>query len=210
MLLTGKKGLGALLALYGVQRVRLPEVAGCYAGRGLIICGDAACVWDDLERFGCRSDRGRGGVAKDGWDFLAVNKMVETFPGVIEHCYSNAAHLLPVFKASRRQEYAKEFPSKLQTHSCQDGATWRWPWPGTGSSSLGGTLTGLALGYTPIVLCGIPLDDGPHNGEPPWRRTKFASSEVADGHDWLQARDVAFQGRVKSMSGRTREWLGAP
>jgi hypothetical protein len=71
-----------------------------------------------------------------------------------------------------------------------------------------GMLTGIGLGYAPIVLCGLPLDDGPHNGEPPWRRTKFASSEAPDDDPhWRRSREC-FKGTVFSMSGRTREWFG--
>lgn len=211
MILSRKKGLAALLETYGGQASRLPDIAGMYGGKGLVICGDAACVWTDLEAFGCRSDQGRGRVAKPGFDFMAVNKIGETFPGDIEHWYSNAAGLIKIFVASRRQEYAQEFIPPKHTHSCNDGAMWRWPWPAQGTSGLGAALTGVALGYDKIVLCGLPLDDGPHNGEPPWRSTKFASSEVRDGDQhWKRAREMVFTGKVKSMSGRTSQWLGSP
>ncbi len=59
-------------------------------------------------------------------------------------------------------------------------------------------------------LAGMPLDNGPHNGEPPWRMTRF-TTEVADQDEhWQRAINFAFEGRVKSLSGRTRDWLGAP
>lgn len=205
-----------LMSGYGGFEFPLPEIAGRYAGRHLVICGDAACVWDDLERFGCRSNLGRGKVAKDGWDFLLVNGLVITFPGDVEHVYSNEPALLTKFIAARRNEYAKEFGGPNHTHSCNTGAKWRWPWGGHGTSGLGATLVGVGLGYDQIVLAGLPLDDGPHNGEPHWRRCRFATAEAAGSKDggpnrhWLNARDAAFEGKVKSMSGRTREWLGAP
>lgn len=115
---------------------------------------------------------------------------------------------------ARRNEYAKEFNLKPNIHSCNDGAQWVWPWGGHGTSGLGATVVGVGLGYKRIVFCGVPLDDGPHNGEPPWRRTKFASSEATDhkgGPDehWQRAIQ-AFRGKVFSMSGRTREWFGCP
>lgn len=206
-----------LMTGYGGLAFPLPEIAGKYAGRSLVICADAIGVWNDLEAFGCRTDEGMGKVKKDGWDFLTVNKMVETFPGDIEHCYSNEPKILNQFIAARRQEYKREFCAPRNSHSCNGGAQWRWPWGGQGTSGLGATLVAIGLGYERIVLCGMPLDDGPHNGEPPWRRTKFESSEAAgpantrkpDKH-WERARDLAFDGKVRSMSGRTREWLGAP
>lgn len=210
MILSGLKGLGAFLAEYG-RAAPLPEVAGMYNGRNLVICGDAACVWDDLERFGCRSSGGRGMVAKIGWDFLVINKLGETFPGAIEHWYSNAPGLLPVFSQARRQEYAQEFTPPLHTHSCNPGAMWHWPFSGQGTSGFGAILVGIGLGYESIVLCGLPLDNGPHNGEPPWRTTRFQTSEVKDDDKhWKRARETLFKGRVYSMSGRTMEWLGEP
>ena len=204
-----------LMTGYGGLAFQLPEIAGTYAGRSIVVCGDGACIWDDLEAFGCRSDRGQGRVEKDGWDFLTINKVVETFPGNIEHCYSNQPSLLRKFIDARRQEYA-EFVPPQNTHSCNEGAKWRWPWGGQGTSGLGATLVAVGLGYDRIVLCGLPLNDGHHNGEPHWRKTGFASREAA-GTDtggpnmhWKRARDHAFDGKVRSMSGRTREWLGAP
>lgn len=200
---------------YGGRAFPYPAIAGSYKGKNLVVCGDAIGVWDDLAAFGCRDDSGRGRVRKPDWDFLTVNKLVETFPGSVEHCYSNEPHLLNKFIAARRSEYALEFGPPAHSHSIKEGAQHCWPWGGHGTSGLGATLVGLGLGYDRVVLCGLPLDDGPHNGEPPWRRTAFATSEAAGGPDgkdghWKRAIGTAFGKRVKSMSGRTREWLGAP
>lgn len=208
MILSGKKGLGAYLAEYGI-RAPLPDIAGMYAGRKLVICGDAAGVWDDLERFGCRNDRGRGLVAKFGWDFMVINRLGEVFPGAIEHWFSNTAALIKIFSQARRQEYAQEFTPPVHTHSCGEGAMWSWPFGAHGTSALGAALAGVAMEYGQIVLCGIPLDDGPHNGEPPWRKTKF-SAEVRDGDKHWKRFAQFFGGQVTSMSGRTKEWLGEP
>src|SRR5579872_4920544 len=92
----------------GYSERQLPKIANSYSGN-LIICGDAFCVWNDLERFGCRDETPPGKVSKPGWDFMTVNKMVEVFPGNIEHCYSNSASCLQRFCAARRDEYAAEF-----------------------------------------------------------------------------------------------------
>jgi hypothetical protein len=143
---------------------------------------------------------------------MMVNRIGETFPGNIAHWYSNAAYLIEIFRKARRQEYAGEFAVQTHTHSCQSGAAWTWPWDASGTSALGAALTGVGLGYQSVMLCGIPLNDGPHNGEPPWRKTKFTTeaASVKDGppKSWRKAIDMAFEGKVKSMSGRTMEWLG--
>ncbi len=210
-----RMSLQEFLGQYGT-RMEFPSIAGTYKGKGVVVCGDAACVCDDLQRFGCAERQGRGKVWKSGWHFMTVNKMCETFPGDIEHAFSNEPHTLLRFIAARRVEYAREFNMPQETHSISKGCKWTWPWGGHGTSGLGAVLTALALGYDQVVLAGMPLDDGPHNGEPPWRRTGFASSEAAgpvgggmDSH-WKTAKDLAFGDKVKSMSGRTRDWLGSP
>ena len=198
-----------LMKGYAGTTFPLPKIAGTYKG-GLIICGDAACVWGDLERFGCASRLGRGSVRKDGFDFMTVNRLVETFPGEIEHCYSNEPQLLDRFVAARREEYRKEFGAPRHTHSCNKGAMWRWPWGGHGSSGLGAALVAVGLGYEQIVLCGMPLDNSPHNGEPPWRECRFDKEVAGMNQHWKSAMEMVFDGKVKSMSGRTMKWLGNP
>lgn len=194
----------------------LPPIAGRYSGEKLVIVGDGDCVWNDLEAFGCRSDVGRGKVEKEDWHFLTINKAVETFPGNIEHAYSNEPNFLKKCIAARRQEYTREFSGPRHVHSLAQGADHIWPFGGHGTSGLGAALVAIALGYDRIVICGMPLDDGPHNGEPHWRKTGFASSEAAGGQrtdrntHWQKAIDLAFEGKVKSMSGRTMKWLGSP
>lgn len=195
------------LALYGASPHNLPKIAGSYSGN-LIICGDAACIWRDLEMFKCKSGNG---VSKAGWDFMCVNRAVETFPGKIEHGYSNAAYVLRKFLRSRRDDYQDEFGRPAHNHCIKDdGWCIGWPWVGHGTSGLGAILTGIALGYERVVLAGMPLDNSPHNGEPPWRVTRF-TKEAPDGCEhWKKAIDVAFEGKVKSLSGRTKDWLGCP
>lgn len=212
MLLNNRKGLDGYLAEFGSSSKALPDIAGTYKGKSVVVCADGAGVWDELEAFGCRSDQGKGCVAKEGWDFLMVNKIGEVFPGRIEHWYSNSTRALSRFMHARRDEYQKEFSEPNHSHSCEIGAKWFWPWPGEGTSGLGAVLTAIGLGYDRVVICGMPLNDGPHNGEPHWRGTKFASSEVkpdgaAERH-WKKAIDKVLAGRVRSMSGRTKDWLG--
>jgi hypothetical protein len=203
------------LAEFGYSERELPKIAGKYKGKGLIICGDAACIWADLEAFGARKDLGRGRVEKCGFDIMTVNKAVETMPANIEHIYSNEPDLLAKFCAARRNEYEKEFETPRHSHACKNGASHVWPFGGHGTSGLGAALVGVGLGYDEIVLCGLPLDDGPHNGEPPWRVCRFTreaanSGDSGENRYWQKARKLAFEGKVKSMSGRTRLWLGAP
>ena len=206
-------GIDDFLATLGANT--LPDIAGSYQGRGLVICADAHCVWDDLERLGAKNDSGRGRVvAPQGWHFMMVNRIGQVFPGDVEHWYCNDGAWLERIVAVRRPEYKAEFVGPNHLHSRnRKGSHHCWPWVGSGTSGLGAILTGLALGYEKIILCGMPLDDAHHNGEPPWRRTKFQSGEAANQvngkppRPWAQAMRKAFDGKVQSMSGRTKEWL---
>jgi hypothetical protein len=208
-----KTGMAGYLEFTGHTEKELPTIAGTYVGKDLVICADAACVWDDLERFGCAQKTNRGSVWKSGWHFMTVNKMVETLPGDIEHCYSNEPQTLLRFIASRRTEYVREFNAPQQSHSISPGCKWTWPFGGFGTSGFGAALVAIGLGYNRVVLCGMPLEDGHHNGEPHWRRTWFtneAADSVGSGINryWEHARKLVFEGKVKSMSGRTKAWLG--
>ena len=147
---------------------------------------------------------------KPGWHFLTVNRLVAVFPGRITHAYSNAGRVVNSSIACRRDEYRSEFGNPLETHSRDSETKHKWPWHGGGTSGLGAILTALALGYQRVVLAGMPLDKGPHNGEPHWRVTAIENEAAIGYMHWKRAMDLAFQGKVKSMSGTTKEWLGEP
>ena len=205
-------GLREYCSEYG-REFDLPAIAGKYDGKKLAIAADGHNVWEDFEKLGFKSTRGRGKVERDGWDIMTVNKMVETLPGHIEHAYSNEPRLLKKFIDARRNEYSKEFSGPSHTHSGNKGAKWIWPHGGWGTSGLGACIVAIGLGYSEIVICGMPLDNGPHNGEPPWRKCRFETAEAADQVNgnppmhWQNAMELAFDGKVTSMSGRTRQWL---
>ena len=69
----------------------------------------------------------------------------------------------------------------------------------SGSSSLLGALAAIKLGYDRIVLCGCPLEGKNNNGSP------YDSFRVG----WENKKKY-LNDRVRSMSGWTRELLGAP
>jgi hypothetical protein len=194
------------LGQYGISASSFPAIAGRHGGN-IVVCGDARCIWDDLERFGCHSGNG---VSRPYWDFMLVNRLVEVFPGRVDHAYSNVAEVLMRHVRCRRDEYMHEFGMPVACHSRTEGTEWIWPWNGGGSSGLGAILTSLALGYDHIVLAGMPLDESGHNGEPPWRKCRFTTEVTDDDPHWQRAIKFAFEGKVTSMSGRTKLWLGSP
>lgn len=192
---------------YGTSGRMLPRLPVCYDEGSIVVCGDAGCIWEDLACFNCCDVNS---VAKPGWQFMTVNRLVEVFPGRIEHAYSNVAKVLMRHVDDRRDEYAHEFGPPQHTHSRTVGTEYVWPWHGAGTSGLGAVLTAVALGYERIVLAGMPLTNMHHNGEPPWRVTRFTREVEDNDEHWKRAIKLAFDGKVKSLSGRTKDWLGAP
>lgn len=192
----------------GIATQSYPELVGKFAGRKLLVVAGAKCVWSDLALLGV------SGGDNAGWDVMCVNDIVMHYPGRVAHLYSNDHRLIPHWLGARRKQYERAYGPVGHVHSCRTGARYNWPWPGHGTSALGAVYTGLAMGYEPIVLCGVPLDDSPNYFSPDWEGRNFtsevpvkASGEMAY---WAQAARRCFRGRVKSMSGRTRELLGAP
>ncbi len=183
------------------------EMVGKFSGKRLIICAGAACVWDDLALLGIRKE-------ESNTHFMAINDVVMHLPMKVRHFYSNDHRMMPFWLGARRPQYARKHGPVDYTHSARSGGQHTWPWPGHGTSTLGGVYTALAMGYAPVILCGCPLDDSPNYFSPSWEKRNF-SREVADRVDgklayWSNAHRCCFKGRVFSMSGRTRELLGAP
>lgn len=177
------------------------ELVGKYKGKELLIVGSGRCVWDDLEQIDYKR-----------FDIMCINDIVMHFPDVVEHMYSNDHHMLGNWVNARRPMVKRNDPRPIKIHSCQVGGTYTWPWPGHGSSGLNACYTGVALGYDKIVLAGLPLDNSGHYFDPSWRETNF-NNEVPNtdrGHPryWENANRYIFKGRVKSLSGRTKELLG--
>lgn len=78
-----------------------------------------------------------------------------------------------------------------------------------GSSGLFAVEVAREVGCQKVVLCGIPITTTPHFAE---TTENFAANWMqANGHwkAWLRYQD-GLRGWVKSMSGRTRDLLGAP
>ena len=107
---------------YGLREGDFPDCAGTHSGR-LVIAGGAACVWDDLERLGCRSNQHRGCVIVPDGDLMVVNSLGMDMPGEVVHWYSNDAKALKAWSVARRPEHVqvwdKNFSRRpIQYHSC--------------------------------------------------------------------------------------------
>ncbi len=154
-----------------------------------VIVGTARCVWDDYSTV-CGTPL--------NFDILCLNDMIMHFPDAYQHAFSNDDDLLSRWLYARRDQLRSVHPHP-QRHSLRN-----WPWPGHGTSALGAVYTGLALGYDHVILAGCPLDGTGHYFDPPWVTSNHDKENIAH---WQTARDKVFEGRVSSLSGRTRDIL---
>ena len=167
----------------------------------LVIVGSARCVWDDLDKV-LSND---GNYYRRGPDIMCLNDMVMHFPGEVDHAYSNDDVWLPKWIAARRPRTEKDHPTAILQHTCQKGKGTQlvWPWPGHGTSGLNAVYTGIALGYDQIILAGVPIDGSGHYFDPTWKQTNYEPQ----ARYWKNAKQTIFDGKVKSLSGQTKEIL---
>lgn len=176
-----------------------PPRLGRHSGAAIAI-GGARCVWDDLATL--------EGVAGDR---AAVNEIGMHYPGRLAHWLTLHPEYMPGWRLWRERHCMGE-GARAHTHSHQHHAEIDHVW--TGVDIVGGT-SGLALvyvlrmlGYCPVILAGIPMDDSGHYFDPPSRKTpEFGDGAVRS--EWQQAIEM-LRGTVFSVSGNTRRWLGAP
>lgn len=184
----------------GIPKSEYPDLEGTESGT-LVICGGAKCVWDDV--FACSRLMPSKMVRElIDCDIMTVSDITMHFHGKVKHAYSNDHEQILRHCHNRRDTLVHEYGKPEHVHS-----RLIWPWPGQGSSGLGAVYTGLGLGYDSITLCGIPLDGSPHYFDPPWATSNVGKEDIKH---WEKARDNVFDGKVKSMSGRTCELLGSP
>lgn len=194
--------------LPGIESQTMPRVAGKFSGP-LLICGSGRCLWDDLERLG-------------EWpgDMMCVNLCGIFIPRKPQHWVSLHADFFQWMLPLRQQLGDVTFSAEgvhvghvIHTHSIQHcaGVMHVWPKlfvpPGEGGSGMGAIRIGFGLGYESCVLAGMPMDGSGYFYDPPQpthNHTGFFDA-VRNAHISGELR-----GRVKSLSGRTRELLGAP
>lgn len=169
-----------------------------------LVIGSARGVWEDL--------RAASPLFTERPITLAVNAMVAILPWIIDHAVSHHGQALAHLVAYRRlivslPPAARDAP--LVTHSTQaaDGIDRLWPEFKAGDSGLLAARVALALGASRVILAGVPLDDSGRVHDDP-ARTPFEYARFYRPV-WEAAR-AELAGRVWSMSGFTRELLGAP
>jgi hypothetical protein len=198
--------LGEVSGDLGFESV--PGVAGTFSGRA-IVCGSGRCLWDDLKA-----------VGEIQADYVAVKQAGLYLPFRFKH-WANAhgerfQWMVPLrhegyyFRGmdnGHRGVHPQKLGAILHAEKSWPLVDHVWPTRMTGTSALFAVRVALALGYEEVILCGVPLDTSGRFYAAPWDRG--IDLNVVDMKEW-EAYVPAFDGRVKSMSGRTRELLGGP
>lgn len=161
----------------------------------ILVIGGGSSLWDDLRT-----------LRESGWEphaVVACNDAGVNYPGHLDHWCSLHTKKLARWKADRNA-WARNM----------DFVTWSHQYPALVDRTLSGWSKGssgmlavgvaLAIGGTEVVLCGIPMTASPHYfDKAPWAACQtYRKGWTAK---WDQMR-----GKVYSMSGWTRENLGAP
>jgi hypothetical protein len=183
----------------------LPPIAGQFSG-ALLILGGARCVWDDV-----RSLPG-GDLALEKWpgDIMATNDIGAHVHQFIRHWTTLHEDYMAGWHAYR---YGHNHGGRghVYTHGIRANPAIHFVWNlkiPAGNSGLFAARIALLMGYDRVVLAGVPMDGQGHFFDPPWvGHGHFGAAEL---EEWKSARDEFFANRVRSLSGRTRDLLGAP
>jgi hypothetical protein len=165
-----------------------------------LVLGGADCLWDDV--------RGAEQCASNPL-VVACNNAGVVWPGRLDHWATLHPEELR-WRIERRAE--RGHPNGYETwtrpyaHGMKDRErVCRHVLTGWSEGSSGFLALGVALQVADkAILCGIPMDERPHFD-------RVGGWESADKHwgAWLD-RAPSIEGRVRSMSGRTRDLFGAP
>lgn len=193
----------------GFQSV--PGVAGSFSGRA-IVCGSGRCLWDDLLAIKAQ--------IRDAATYCAVKQAGLYLPFRFQH-WANAhgerfQFMVPLrnegyyfrgMDGGNRGVYPQKLGAILHAERQWPLVDHVWPTKMTGTSALFAVKVMLALGYDEVILCGVPLDKTGRFYAAPW--DVGIDLNVVNMKEWEEFVPI-FDGRVRSMSGRTRELLGEP
>jgi hypothetical protein len=87
-----------------------------------------------------------------------------------------------------------------------------WPFNETWIRSAGqlAVAVGVALGYDQVVMAGVPCDAAGHFY--PTSEAHIYKDYAGGFHTstWMKLKSDFFEGKVRSLSGFTRDWFGEP
>lgn len=134
------------------------------------------------------------------YDFMAIGfDVVDKLAWPILYMATYHPEDIPEARA-RRERFGGNTDYQVISMEKKEGVDIVIPFkPPSGSSALLGTLAAFKLGYKRIILCGCPLDGKNIKGG------SYESFRIG----W-EAAEKEMNDRVRSMSGWTRDFLGAP
>lgn len=188
-------------------RGELPSRAGRFSGPLLIMGGGRVAigggkyetVWDDYRK-----------VMPWKGEIMCVNDVGMHLHDRVRHWVTLHAEYMPGWMAFRRGHlYGSGDQPMTHGHKPKVGIDVLWPMDQLGGTSgLFAIFVGLLLGYNEIVLAGVPMTGSGHYFDPPWYGGECC--DRAAMQVWRWAITNVFEGKVTSLSGCTKEWLGEP
>ena len=188
-----------------------PKVAGNFPGRCVVI-GSGACLWDDARKL-YRYD------SENKYDNCGVNHGGFFWPWPLTHFCSLHANYIQYWLPMRLKTFSQGW---IHSHAAKKEPHVENVWNFVRPAAMSGLFAAkamLACGYDEVILLGNPMDDSGHFYDPPpgllapgeqasWEHMRYRHRE--NMREWEQASIDEFKGRVKSMSGYTRDLLGEP
>lgn len=141
--------------------------------------------------------------------YVCVNDIGAVFPGQLHEWATLHPDKLPAWEAARAERGHPDVGTRWTVSRSAHVDRLVRTWTGGSSGLLGVDVALNGLGMDGAVLCGVPMDDRPNDYNPQhadgWGQfRRFRSA-------WLRVPVLeVIRPRVRSMSGWTRELLGAP
>ena len=170
------------------------------ARRGVVL-GSAPCLWVDL----------LAAHVEEDWEVIAVNGAGVLFEGKLNIWASIHGPALNRWIEQRSAlGYDMDFDAYGNYADDQDsGDVIRWNRPnGGGSSGLFAVMIALELGFTKLILCGMPMNGDERLNEKD--EVELGPTPYAHYRKGWEQRQELLSKHVRSMSGWTRETFGAP
>jgi hypothetical protein len=143
---------------------------------------------------------------------MAINDFMMHAPMRLHYGATLHPDKLPGWAFFQVYEACRKSYPPMETHAStkKDWAKHVWPMHRDGGTSgLFGVTIGLLMGYDQIILAGVPCDASRRYFDPPGHKhPQFGTDSTFK--EWKEANKYIFQGKVKSLSGRTRDLLGEP
>ena len=183
------------------------DYLGKYSGR-LLILGDGRTIWSDYEEYDKSSP----------FQTMAVKIIGAVWPDLDHWAHYHAEQferdgkpgwLMEMRRVRAGRVKGARAPLRHVFHKTPRQNEWvMWPMSYGGNSAIFASLIAVALGYDEITLAGCPADSQGHYYEPPWVRNTYSGFDNRSHEkSWRDCRDQYFFGKVKSLSGNTKEWL---